>query len=55
MPNLIEQLDVAAQVINSQNSGSGWFTSLNLRYAFSQLHLSGLETVFAILKTSMTN
>ena len=42
MPNLLEQLDVAAQIINSQKSGSVWFTSLDLKYALSQLQLSDL-------------
>ena len=36
MPNLLEQLDVAAQIIKSTNTGSIWFTSLDLKYACSQ-------------------
>ena len=42
MPNLLEQIDIAAQIINSQNFGSPWFASLDLKQAFSQLHLSDL-------------
>ena len=40
MPNLLEQLDVAAQTINSNSSGEAFFTSLDLKYAFSQLKVS---------------
>ena len=42
LPNLLEQLVVAAQIINSQSSGSVWFTSLDHKYAFSQLQMSDL-------------
>ena len=35
MPNLLEQLDVAAQTINSNLPGEVLFTSLDLKYAFS--------------------
>ena len=42
MPNLMEQLDVAAQIINKDSPGEFWFTSLDLKYAFSQLLLSDL-------------
>ena len=42
MKKILEQLDVAAQIINSKNSGSFWFNSLDLKYAFSQLQLSYL-------------
>ena len=40
MPNLLEQLDVAAQTFNSNLPGEFFFTSLDLKYAFSQLQLS---------------
>ena len=42
MPNLLKQLDVAAKIINTDNPGNVWFTSLDLKYAFSQLLLSDL-------------
>ena len=42
MPNLLKQLDVAAQTINSNLPGGVLFTSLDLKYAFSQLQLSDL-------------
>ena len=35
MPNLLEQLDVAAQTINSNLPGEVLFTSLDLKYALS--------------------
>ena len=40
MPNLLELLDSAAQIITSDTSGEVWFTSLDLKYAFSQIPLS---------------
>ena len=40
MPNLLELLDSAAQIITSDISGDVWFTSLDLKYAFSQIPLS---------------
>ena len=40
MPNLLELLDSAAQIITSHNIGDVWFTSLDLKYAFSQIPLS---------------
>ena len=40
MPNLLELLDSAAQIITSDFSGDVWFTSLDLKYAFSQIPLS---------------
>ena len=40
MPNLLEQLDVAAQTINSSLPSEVLFTSLDLKFAFSQLQLS---------------
>ena len=40
MPNLLELLDSAAQIITSDTSGDVWFTSLDLKYAFSQIPLS---------------
>ena len=35
MPNLLEQLDVADQIINADTPGEVWFTSLDLKHAFS--------------------
>ena len=40
MPNLLELLDSAAQIITSDTPGDVWFTSLDLKYAFSQIPLS---------------
>ena len=40
MPNLLEPLDSAAQIITSDKIGDVWFTSLDLKYAFSQIPLS---------------
>ena len=40
MPNLLELLDSAAQIITSDQVGDVWFTSLDLKYAFSQIPLS---------------
>ena len=40
MPNLLELLDSAAQIIISDKIGDVWFTSLDLKYAFSQIPLS---------------
>ena len=40
MPNLLELLDSAAQIITSDKLGDVWFTSLDLKYAFSQIPLS---------------
>ena len=42
MPNLLEQLDVDAQIINTDTPGENCFTSLDLKYAFSQLLPSDL-------------
>ena len=39
MPNLLELLDSAAQIITAKTEGTVWFTSLDLKYAFSQLRL----------------
>ena len=39
MPNLLELLDSAAQIITSKSEGKVWFTSLDLKFAFSQLPL----------------
>ena len=39
MPNLLELLDSAAQIITTKTEGTVWFTSLDLKYAFSQLPL----------------
>ena len=35
MPNLLELLDSAAQIITSNKSGDVWVTSLDLKFAFS--------------------
>ena len=40
MLNLLEFLDSAAQIIISNKDGDVWFTSLDLKYAFSQIPLS---------------
>ena len=40
MPNLLELLDSGAQIITSDKIGDVWFTSLDLKYAFSQIPLS---------------
>ena len=39
MQNLLELLDSAAQIITSKSEGTVWFTSLDLKYAFSQFPL----------------
>ena len=39
MPNLLELLDSAGQIITAETEGTVWFTSLDLKYAFSQLPL----------------
>ena len=55
MPNLLEQLDVAAQIINPKNSDSYCCTSLDLKQAFSQLQLSELLSSHCYLKTCVEN
>ena len=40
MPNLWELQDSAAQIITSDKVGDVWLTSLDLKYAFSQIPLS---------------
>ena len=40
MPNLLKSLDSAAQMITSNKSGCVWFSSLDLKYPFSQMPLS---------------
>ena len=40
MQNLLELLNSAAQIITSDKVGDVWFTSLDLKYAFSQIPLS---------------
>ena len=42
MPKLLQQFDIAAQISNSEKSGMTWFTSLDLKYSFSQLQLSDI-------------
>ena len=39
MPNLLELLHSAAQIITAKTEGTVWLTSLDLKYAFSQLPL----------------
>ena len=39
MPNLLDFLDSAAQIITAKTEGTVLFTSLDLKYAFSQLPL----------------
>ena len=39
MPNLLELFDSAAQIITAKTEGTVWFTSLDLKYTFSQLPL----------------
>ena len=39
MPNLLEFLDLAAQIITSKDPGEVGFVSLDLKYAFNQLAL----------------
>ena len=53
MPYLLEQLDVAAQTINSNLPGEVFFTSLDLKYAFSQLQLSDSVSNHCNLKSYM--
>ena len=40
IPNIPELIDSAAQIITSNVPGSVWLTSLNLKYAFSQIKLT---------------
>ena len=44
MPNMHELIDLAAQIITRDTPGKLWFTSLDLKYAFSQLPLSDLTS-----------
>ena len=44
MPNIDELIDSAAQIITRNVPGKVWFTSLDLKYAFSQLPLSSLTS-----------
>ena len=39
MPNLLELVYSAAEIITTKTEGAVWFTSLDLKYAFSQLPL----------------
>ena len=39
MPNLLELPNLAAQIITSRSEGTVWFTSIVLKYAFSELPL----------------
>ena len=47
MLKLLEQFGIAAQISNSEKSGMMWFTSLDLKYGFSQLKLSDLVSSHA--------
>ena len=42
MPNIQDLIDSAAQIISSDVPGLVWFTSLDIKYAFSQIKLSKL-------------
>ena len=44
MPNMHELNDLAAQIITRDIPGEVWLTSLDLKYAFSQLPLSELTS-----------
>ena len=44
MPNMHELIDSAAQIITKDTPAKVWFTSLDLKYAFSQLPLSNLTS-----------
>ena len=44
MPNKHELIDSAAQIITKDTPGKVWLTSLDLKYAFSQLPLSDLTS-----------
>ena len=44
MPNMHELIDSAAQIIAKDTPGEVWFTSPDLKYAFSQLPLSELTS-----------
>ena len=44
MPNIHELIDSAAQMITKDVPGKVWFTSLDLKYAFSQLPLSSVTS-----------
>ena len=44
MPNIHELIDSVAQIITNDVPGTVWFTSLDLKYAFSQLPLSSVSS-----------
>ena len=44
MPNIHELIDSAAQIITKDVPGKVWFTSLDMKYAFSQLQLSSVTS-----------
>ena len=44
MPNIHELVDSVAQIITKDVPGTVWFTSLDLKYAFSQLPLSSVTS-----------
>ena len=44
MPNMHKLIESAAQIITRDTPGEVWFTSLDLKYAFSQLPLSELTS-----------
>ena len=57
MPNMHELIDSVAQIINKDVPGEVWFTSLDLKYAFSQLPLLSLVNNlcnFSILRGEAT-
>ena len=44
MPNIHELINSVAQIITKDAPGEVWFTSLDLKYAFSQLPLSSFTS-----------
>ena len=57
MPNMHGLIDATAQIITRDTPGKWWFTSLDLKYAFSQLPLSALTSShfnFCILRGEAT-
>ena len=45
MPNMHDLIDSMAQIITNDVPGKVWFTSLDLKYDFSQLPLSSLTSL----------
>ena len=52
MSNVLELLDSAAEIITSNKSGEVWFTSLDLKCAFSQSQLSDAVSSHCCFKTA---